>query len=203
MEACVCFISMFNLSGLPLTFGYKSKHFFITSLDYALPNTASKLLVASFCLIACLSSLVYSYRLLKNVFFDYKKGNFSLYVKNDIDISISNYYSNTTKFSTYSIMYLLICAMGTICYLVFMKVIHLGIVSDLSLLLNKTNKSYEGYFYSVYFSVLLFLIFFLSFANYRKNFAFMYIQFYYFTVIVYLLFFLLCACKIYFYFYVD
>lgn len=70
-------IAAINLGGLPLTFGYLYKSFFLNVLVQSSVST----LVVALCFVGMLSSIVYVYRLVYYSCFDYQKHSLHLLVK--------------------------------------------------------------------------------------------------------------------------
>lgn len=107
-------ISLFNLAGLPFTFGFFTKHLIFLSLGqniyifyFVLFNTT----------IGAVTGLFYSYKLLKNIFFGYKKGNKHTYLNLNDPIYNSTYYSNTSLASNIAISSLFFTSYIIIYYL--------------------------------------------------------------------------------------
>ena len=166
-------ISLANLAGLPFTFGFFTKHLVFLSLEqhiyiyyFVLFNT----------LVGAISSLFYSYKLLKNIFFGFKKGNKALYLSlNDLSYN-SIYYTNTSLASNIAIL-LLFLSSNIIIYFIFNCFIKNNqIFSDcfnLTLLSSYyfIIKSYSGFNLNfVYLNVLVILSFiFLYYTTYSRT----------------------------------
>jgi NADH:ubiquinone oxidoreductase subunit 5 (subunit L)/multisubunit Na+/H+ antiporter MnhA subunit len=107
-------IGLFNLAGLPFTFGFFIKHLLLISLE-------KYMYIYYFILINCLvgafAGLFYSYRLLSYTFADFKKAPKVIYITlNNISFN-SFYFSGTSKASTIAISALFITSYITSYYL--------------------------------------------------------------------------------------
>jgi NADH:ubiquinone oxidoreductase subunit 5 (subunit L)/multisubunit Na+/H+ antiporter MnhA subunit len=98
-------IGLFNLAGLPFTFGFFIKHLLLISLG-------SYLYVYYFvvfnCLVGAFAGLFYSYRLMTYTFVDFKKASKVLYLNlNRVNYN-SKFYTNSSIAATLSIYFLFI-----------------------------------------------------------------------------------------------
>lgn len=76
LECMICIFSFWHLSGGPFSYGYISKHYIITSLT---GNNITSIFIYTNLLLSILSSIIYSYRFIYFVFFDFKKSKKSIY----------------------------------------------------------------------------------------------------------------------------
>lgn len=104
---CICLL---NLSGVPFTIGFYSKH-----LLFAGFHSLSIWFWFIFlnCFFGALAGFIYCFRLVYNIFFDFKKGPQNMYAHLNKSSSNSIYYSNSNLVSTVSILILFLN-----CYLV-------------------------------------------------------------------------------------
>jgi NADH-ubiquinone oxidoreductase chain 5 len=98
-------IGLFNLAGLPFTFGFFIKHLLLISLDN---HIYIYYFVVFNSLIGAFAGLFYSYRLMTYTFNDFKKGNKVLYLNlNRLNYN-SKFYTNSSIAATLSIFCLFI-----------------------------------------------------------------------------------------------
>lgn len=166
-------IGLFNLAGLPFTFGFFVKHLLLVSIG-------KDIYIYSFvlfnCLVGAFAGLFYSYRILTYTFNDFKKAPKVTYSTwNNIN-SNSLYYTVTSKAATISIVGLYITAY-VVCYLMFKYLVFNNLI--LNDFLNTTvlatyysnNNSFVGYllnFSFVNWVVVCILNYFL-FTKYRRT----------------------------------
>lgn len=100
-------IGVFNLAGLPFTFGFFIKHLLLLSLN---THMYVYYFVMSHCLIGAFSGLFYSYRLSYYTFIDFKKGNKNMYLSLNKGSFNSKYYTNSSIAATVSILSLFLSA---------------------------------------------------------------------------------------------
>ena len=168
-------VCLINLCGLPFTFGFFSKHLIFLGFKNYFFYT---FLILSFYFFAALFGIVYCYRLVFNVFFDFKKGPRALYKHlNIIDLK-SFFYTNTTLFSSFSIFFLLINSFWAIS-LLFIFYFYLF---DISVTYNEyflLNANYFNWFspklsllknFKLFNICVIFIIFLLVITNYKFNF---------------------------------
>ena len=151
-EFFTLFICAFNLGGFPLTIGFFSKHFLFVSLA-----TTSIFIWFVFlnCFFGALCGFIYCFRLLHNVFFDFKKAPKSCYLHLNQFYYHSKFYSNSSLLSMFAITTLFFG-----CYLICSSLL----VVYLNFFLNFKSSS-EFFFFNSNF----FLIFFENFS-FLKNF---------------------------------
>lgn len=98
-------VGLFNLAGLPFTFGFFIKHLLLISLG-------SYMYIYYFvvfnCLVGAFAGLFYSYRLMTYTFIDFKKANKILYLNSNRLNYNSNFYTNSSVAATLSIFCLFI-----------------------------------------------------------------------------------------------
>ena len=107
-------ICVFNLAGLPFTFGFFVKHLLFLNLGNQI-YLYYFVLFNSF--LGAIFGLLYSYNLLYSIFFDFKKGNKLLYSHMNNKKYFSVYYTNTSVAATISILMLMLAAYILIFYL--------------------------------------------------------------------------------------
>lgn len=96
-------IGLFNLAGLPFTFGFFIKHLLLISLgDYIYIYY----FVIFNCLVGAFAGLFYSFRLITYTFNDFKKGNKALYTNVNQLAYNSKFYTNSSLAATLSIFFL-------------------------------------------------------------------------------------------------
>ena len=106
-EYFCCVVGLLNLAGLPFTFGFFIKHLLLFSVNN---NIYLYFFVLINCLIGAIAGLFYSFRLLNNVFFDFKKGRKITYTTLN-KISFNSWiYSNTSLAANLTIFFLFIVA---------------------------------------------------------------------------------------------
>lgn len=98
-------IGLFNLAGLPFTFGFLIKHLLLISLGGYI---YLYYFISFNCLLGAFSGLFYSYKLVTNIFMDFKKGNKILYSNNNKVTYNSGFYTNSSVAATFSILTLFI-----------------------------------------------------------------------------------------------
>lgn len=140
-ECFTTFICIINLSGLPLTLGFYTKHLLLIGLN---ENCYFYYLVFSFLILAATAGVFYSYRLFYSIFFDIKKGKKTIYnTANRFNLN-SKFYSNTSLASNIVISSLIIVSYITILYLYNITLNKFYSVSDLKT--NNITNSYSYYF---------------------------------------------------------
>ena len=107
-------VGLLNLAGLPFTFGFFVKHLLLISVNN---NIYIYYFVLINSLVGAIAGIFYSYRLVTNIFVDFKKGNKSLYLPLNRGCYSSIYYTNSSLaataaifglfFSAYCILYFL------------------------------------------------------------------------------------------------
>jgi NADH:ubiquinone oxidoreductase subunit 5 (subunit L)/multisubunit Na+/H+ antiporter MnhA subunit len=107
-------IGVFNLAGLPFTFGFFIKHLLLLSLNN---HIYIYYFVVSNCLVGAFSGLFYSYRLSYYTFVDFKKGNKNLYLTLNNSSFSSNFYTNSSLAATASIFFLFVTSYFLIFFL--------------------------------------------------------------------------------------
>jgi NADH:ubiquinone oxidoreductase subunit 5 (subunit L)/multisubunit Na+/H+ antiporter MnhA subunit len=104
-DCLASFICLINLSGLPLTFGFYTKHILFVGLS---GNSFLYWISFTFSLLAALTGLFYSYRLFYFVFFDIKKSKKVIYFQSSRNILNSKFYLNSSLAGLLSITGLII-----------------------------------------------------------------------------------------------
>lgn len=172
-ECFASFICLINLSGLPITIGFYTKHLLFISF---LENQIAYYLIFSLTIIASLSGIFYSYRLFYNVFFDIKKGKKILYIQtNNLNLN-SKYYSNSSIITNILITIMILVSYIIILYLYNNNISSVYKMSDI-----KTYKINTSYTYfitptitfltniSIINLIIIILIFICIFINWRYN----------------------------------
>lgn len=113
-ECFTAFICIINLSGLPLTLGFYTKHLLFIGLH---ENYIIYYIIFSCLILAATAGVYYSYRLFYSVFFDIKKGKKNIYYQANRNNLNSKFYSNTSLASNISISILVIVSYLVILYL--------------------------------------------------------------------------------------
>lgn len=92
-----CIISIFgfwHLSGGPLSFGYVAKHYIITSIS---GNTTFTVFLMVNVTLSILASILYSYRFIYFVYFDFKKAKKSVYLEHAAKSLLSSHFTLSTR----------------------------------------------------------------------------------------------------------
>lgn len=92
-----CVISIFgfwHLSGGPLSFGYISKHYIITSI---MGSSLFTVFLMINIILSILASIIYSSRFIYFVYFDFKKSKKSVYVEHAAKVLFSEHFTLSTK----------------------------------------------------------------------------------------------------------
>jgi len=113
-ECFTTFICIINLSGLPLTLGFYTKHLLFIGLH---ENYIIYYVIFSNLIFAAIAGVYYSYRLYYSVFFDTKKGKKTIYIQASRKILNSKFYSNSSLASNIAISILVIISYIVIIYL--------------------------------------------------------------------------------------
>jgi NADH:ubiquinone oxidoreductase subunit 5 (subunit L)/multisubunit Na+/H+ antiporter MnhA subunit len=113
-ECFTTFICIINLSGLPLTLGFYTKHLLFVGLH---ENYTIYYCIFSCLILAATAGVYYSYRLFYSVFFDVKKGKKTIYYQASRINLNSTFYSNTSLASNISISILVFVSYFVILYL--------------------------------------------------------------------------------------
>jgi NADH:ubiquinone oxidoreductase subunit 5 (subunit L)/multisubunit Na+/H+ antiporter MnhA subunit len=129
-------ISIINLSGMPLTVGFYMKHLLLLSI---VPDNFFFFIIYINILMGSMCGVVYSYRFIYYIFFDFKKGNKEIYINNDV--INSREYSNTTKGSTFSIIFLIVISYIISIYLISLF-FNLSSITDTLNIHNYNNTNY-------------------------------------------------------------
>lgn len=127
-ECFTSFICIINLSGLPLTLGFYTKHLLFVGLH---ENYMIYYVILSNLVLAAIAGVYYSYRLFYSIFFDIKKGKKSIYYQASRSNLNSIYYSNSSLASNISIIALVIISYSTILYLYNITLNSYYMLSDL------------------------------------------------------------------------
>lgn len=107
-------VCVFNLAGLPFTFGFFAKHLIFISLN---SNMCLYYITLFNSIIGALSGLFYSFGLLKNVFFGLKRADKCIYTRLSRKKNFSFFYTNSSVASILSIFSLLIVSIILILYI--------------------------------------------------------------------------------------
>lgn len=113
-ECLTSFICIINLSGLPLTLGFYTKHLLFIGLH---ENYTIYYIIYSCLILAASAGVFYSYRLFYSVFFDTKKGKKTIYYQANRNNLNSKFYSNSSLASNISISILVIVSYFVTLYL--------------------------------------------------------------------------------------
>lgn len=140
-ECFTTFICIMNLSGLPLTLGFYTKHLLFIGLN---ESYYFYYMMLSFLILGATAGVFYSYRLFYSIFFDTKKGKKTIYNSASRSNLNSKFYSNTSLASNITISALVIVSYITILYLYNITLNKFYSVSDLKT--NTINNSYAYYF---------------------------------------------------------
>ena len=98
-------VGLFNLAGLPFTFGFFIKHLLLISLD---THTHLYGFVMFNCLFGAFSGLFYSFKIVNYTFGDFKKGNKAMYLNTSNINYNSSFYTNSSIAATTSIFCLFV-----------------------------------------------------------------------------------------------
>jgi NADH-ubiquinone oxidoreductase chain 5 len=107
-------VGVFNLAGLPFTFGFFIKHLLLISLN---SNIYLYYFVLAHCLIGAFSGLFYSYKLSYYTFIDFKKGNKNLYLSLNKSSYNSKFYTNSSVAATLAVLFLFVTSYAVVFYL--------------------------------------------------------------------------------------
>lgn len=140
-ECFTTFVCIINLSGLPLTLGFYTKHLLLIGLN---EKYNFYYIILSFLILAATAGVFYSYRLFYSIFFDIKKGKKTIYNTANRNNLNSKFYSNTSLASNIAISALVLVSYITILYLYNITLNKFYNVSDLKT--NVINNSYSHYF---------------------------------------------------------
>ena len=174
-ECLASFICLVNLSGLPLTIGFYTKHLLFISLT---ENIILYYFIYSLTIIASLSGIFYSSRLFYSVFFDIKKAKKVIFIQATNKILNSKYYSNSSIITNWTIILMLLTSYIIIIFLYNLNLSSVYLISDLKT--NTINNSYT-YFTQPTFSflnnisiiniIILMFIIICVFINWRYNYT--------------------------------
>lgn len=172
-ECYAAFLCLINLSGLPLTIGFYTKHLLFISLS---ENIFFYYFVFSLTIIASLSGIFYSSRLFYSVFFDIKKAKKVIFLQTTNNVLNSKHYSNSSIITNIVIMLMLLTSYIIILFLYNLNLSSVYIMSDL-----KTNNLNVSYVYflqptfgfltniSIINIIILIFIFVCIFINWRYS----------------------------------
>ena len=141
-ECLTSFICIINLSGLPLTLGFYTKHLLLIGLH---ENYYIYYIILSSLILAASAGVFYSYRLFYSVFFDIKKGKKIIYLQANKKILNSKFYSNSSLASNLSISILVIVSYFVILFLYNIILNKYYNISDLKTI--NLNNSLTYYYY--------------------------------------------------------
>ena len=189
------FVGVFNLAGLPFTFGFFIKHLLLISLDthvYVYTFVVFNSLVGAF------AGLFYSYRIINYTFCDFKKGNKTMYLTLNRTSYNSKLYTNSSIAATVSIFCLFISSYLIIYFMYFYFLSGNFLFSDYmntTILSNyySTLNSFNGYLlnFSYINTTVVFIFLSLVFSKYRKTSRFyLYFQILIFLLLLYIFLFL-------------
>ena len=199
-DCLMCFIGLINLSGLPFTLGFYTKHLLFVGM-----NTYMWLyyIILANCLLGAFTGIFYSYRLFYNVFFDFRKGKKKLYNQASTLNLNSKFYSNTALLGNIAIIGLLVSSYVISIYLLFIYISKDFNFSNVVSFMTYTSYidnliGSNDFLYTVGYLnwFVLFLIFAVIFTPWRKtiiaynylNSFFKYILFFYFISLLIALF---------------
>jgi NADH:ubiquinone oxidoreductase subunit 5 (subunit L)/multisubunit Na+/H+ antiporter MnhA subunit len=165
-------VGVFNLAGLPFTFGFFIKHLLLISLN---SNMYLYYFVLAHCLIGAFSGLFYSYRLSYYTFIDFKKGNKNLYIGLNKGSYNSKFYTNSSVAATLAVLSLFITSYVVVFYLfkcflasnyLFSDYINTTLLSNYYSVINMPR----GYLlnFSYINTTVIFIILYLIFSNFRR-----------------------------------
>lgn len=172
-ECFLIFIGLINLSGLPFTLGFYIKHILLISLNN---NFYLFFLVFLNCILAALTGIFYSSRLIYFVFFDIKKSKKNLYLYYSYKFLNSRFYSNTSLSSNIAIILIFIFSYFLGFYLLnsylsfnysFSNFFSFFSYNSNFILNFNSNLELFNFLYINY--LVIFLVFFLFFINWRKT----------------------------------
>jgi len=138
-ECLASFICLLNLSGLPLSLGFYSKHLLFIGLN---DLYAFYYILLSFIVLAAVMGVFYSYRLFYSIFFDVKKGKKTIYLNSNRLVLNSKFYSNTSLASNFAISILILVSYIVILYLFNATLNKFYSISDLKSISNNNSYSY-------------------------------------------------------------
>lgn len=114
-EFSYSFFCLINLCGLPFTIGFYIKHLIFTALSSDIPASA---FVLTNIIFAAISGLIYSFKFIFYIFFDFRKTNKSLFL-DCMDFSRGSFFfSNSNIASEFSIFFLLLISYY-LCFLMY------------------------------------------------------------------------------------
>jgi len=100
-------VGLLNLAGLPFTFGFFVKHLLLISVNN---NMYIYYFILINSLVGAVAGIIYSYKLVTNIFVDFKKGPKSLYLSLNRGCYNSIYYTNSSLSATIAIFFLFFSA---------------------------------------------------------------------------------------------
>ena len=169
-ECFAAAICLFNLAGLPFSYGFYIKHLLFISLGN---NLWFYYLVLFLCNVAAITGIFYSSRIIYYVFFDVKKGKKNTYVSTSRIFLKSKYFSNSSISAQLAISLLILVAYSMIIYLFFIyrNFFFSDFIFNFSFgnIFEKMqfNKSLQNYYSYINWTVLCF-VFSYVFINWRK-----------------------------------
>lgn len=157
-ECFTSIICLANLSGLPFTLGFYMKHFLLLNI---FKNSFVFYLILFMLVSASICGLIYSYRLIYYIFFDFKKARKSVYFKLANRLLKSRYYTNTSLASNISISGLIFFSYFFCGILVFKFLNDYSINMDFSAIYYNFDvyKSYSNYYYNKFYFLINWFIF--------------------------------------------
>lgn len=188
VDTAFLIICVFNLAGLPFSFGYLYKSSLINSIILS----SNTLLVFGFCLVGLLCSVVYAYRLVYYSAFDTSKEFFPnvVYELQQKHINVTTDWSLTTIVQIISIVIIFFFSIYIYIYFTSsflnseLTVDQFPILIDcnqnISFCVNSLYKNYYELFYSMYFLIIVVI----AFVGWRQEFTFLFkLNFYLFLLI--------------------
>jgi NADH:ubiquinone oxidoreductase subunit 5 (subunit L)/multisubunit Na+/H+ antiporter MnhA subunit len=141
-------LCLINLSGLPFSLGFFSKHILFTGL-----HSTSVMFWVVFlnCVLGAFCGFIYCFRLIYNVFFDFKKGRKFVYEHINNPRHVSFYYSNTSVLSNLAIFALIFNSYWIILYLFYFYLNSLNISKTLCESYYVNSQYYDLYFFNLLF----------------------------------------------------
>ena len=167
-------ISSINLGGLPLSFGYLYKNYFL----FVLGNNSINILVTGLIFIGMLSSIVYVYRLVYYSAFDVNKGNL-----NDLNLEAQQKNKKINFYWSFSTITQTITLVIMLSFSVYVYILFVNYFLQTSIWLSTNSFSLKGVnldlifkynkilSYILFYSLYTLLIFILLFVNLRKNYT--------------------------------
>ena len=158
-----------NLSGLPFTINFFTKHFLLFSYNY---SNITLLIAYIFMKFAAYSGIFYSLKIISNSFFSFKKSFFKNY--NIVQWDLLDYLENKRFFKVNKLFLIFISSLILIGLILINSFILLFFTQNWIYLdtFSNFNLFYNNFYYNVlinYFFIIMFFEFFLNFFNYKNT----------------------------------